>query len=282
MTTINVNLRPNQLKKALSGATFQLDKTQLDSRGYELEITHKPTLTRYNKALRNNTGIRFASNTYELPQDEVEGGRIRFKKIGKRIRNRAAAAGNAVANRVNQEANRRAAQAKAEANRQIALAKAEAKRQANILLQNAKRQGKEALKEASTQIINKGLTGLAGMAGTAASGNPAVGVLAGAAAGQANTLLTDKINREIDGLGFKSSAKKLVKGSPEARAFMANLRNRKNTVVKQIKGGAVRKATDRPVGGSSFGQYQLERPEILRIRSKNTKPVVSAGSFLPY
>ena len=214
MSTINVNLRPNQLKKAMSGQTFQLDKTQLDSRGYEIHIMHKPTLTRYNKAVRNNTGIRFASGTFSI-DDEVDGGRIKWKKIGKKIRST-----------VNNSANVAAAQARQEAARQGRLA-----------AEFAKNEAKQALKDAAVYTIDQGVTAAATAAGTAVGG-PGLGLAAGTLASQNSNLLSDPVGRKIDELGFNGKrAKKLVKGSPEAKQFMTNLRNRKNGAVKQVLGG---------------------------------------------
>ena len=265
--SINVNLRPNQLKKAMAGATFQLDKTQLDSRGYELQITHKPTWTRYNKAVRANTGIRFAAGTYAI-DDAVEGGRIKWKKIGKKIRSTVNNTGNAAA----------------------AAAKQEAARQGRLAAEFAKNEAKQALKDAAVYTIDQGVTAAATGVGTAIGG-PGLGLAAGTLASQNSNLLSDPVGRKIDGLGFNGKrAKKLIKGSPEAKQFMANLRNRKTGAVKQVLGGnlknnlknAVRNVTDRPVGGSSFGQYQLAKPSILRTRGKSSKPVISAGSFLAY
>ena len=283
-------LSPTQLRKARRGESIQLSAPQLhDVFGtHFVTITSPELLCRYVKALKGNRGMRLSSG-YKLNEEDEEDEEERDGgNFGRMIRRRVRRAANKAVGAVRKQANRGAAAAQREAKRAVYQAGDEIKDRARKEVYRAgdeiknrarkevyragdelKQAGKDVLKSHVTEAIQGVIPAAAGTMVTAATGNPAYGVMAGQAASKyVADPLARRAGRKIDGLG-------LVKGSQAAKDHMARLRamrGGKRTKSAPVQGGAVHvpkgKRTSEPIGGGPFARLDPEDE-------------VGGGSFMP-
>lgn len=210
MSVVSVFLSVPQMKKALKEQTFQVSKTNIVKGGNAKIEMPKVLANRYEKAKASSKGFRFPSGSYKLVEGEncemCEGGKLTFKKILKAVRPYAKIAG---------------------------------KKLVNV--------GADWL-DGNTPLTDKQIGGLKDSANKFIDGDNR---------GALNTLKKtgdeaireqlDKIDAGVDeseatdGKGLKRKGK-FVKGSAEAKAFMASLRAKRQQkqgtgIVKDIRRG---------------------------------------------
>ena len=64
--SINLNLSKSQLSKAMQNKTFQLNASELQQSGNHVVNLSKKMITKLNKAINNNKGLRFIENEFNM------------------------------------------------------------------------------------------------------------------------------------------------------------------------------------------------------------------------
>lgn len=195
MSVISVYLSPLQMKKAISDKTFQVSKNDIDKEPNAKMELSRVLANRYEKAKGNKKGFRFPASQYKLIEGEGcecgEGGKLTFKKILKALKPYAKLAGKKVVN-----------------------------------------VGADWL-DGNTPLTDKQIAGLKTSANQAIDGDSKGALKTLKKTGdEAIKDQIDKIDANVneaeatDGKGLKRKSK-FVKGSAEAKAFMASLREKR-------------------------------------------------------
>ena len=241
---VNVYLTSAQQKKMLKNQTFQVSAENIHKQPNTEIHLEKKKETIFNRNKRNGKGYRFSEynisgngirgygfqdeseDDYDSP-DEIEGGRFSLKRWQQKQVKTVKKGTNKLANKAYFKAGDRLANLGQsvtgldvrDKKGSIKKVKAKGKQLANIALK-------------------AGINGLAGGVATALSENPIVGIATAKLADKyISNPLNKKVNKAIDGAGLK---KKLIKGSQEAKDFMASIRAKRGTskkapVVKQVQ-----------------------------------------------
>ena len=146
--------------------------------------------------------------------------------------------------------------------------------------QVAKKQVKKSAKQILNEAVNVGVAGTAGAVATAASENPFLGILAAKyAADNIAIPLNRRINKKIDGMGV---VKKFVKGSQEAKDFMASLRAKRGNK-KGVTGGAVEmpRSVSAPTEKKTRYENVIDAGVYTKVSQDNMrhKGITKGGSF---
>ena len=223
--SVNVNLTNKQLNKIRNNENVQLSSSALSGGKHELILDSKLG-TKYNKSIKNNTGLRLVSGTFVLNSDDdddnyMEGNGI-FKSIRKRVKKASKKAKNAVNtasstfNEVHQKVNntrnitlnnaRKLAYDKANNLDKLAKKNITEKNVKTVAIKTAKAGGKYVAKDLAHKAISAPIT-----AGLTYGGVPppiaqALGDKASAYVSK-KTGLDHKIDKTIDGLGFRGYEK---------------------------------------------------------------------------
>ena len=93
MEAIYLKLSKSQEAKARNLRTFQVRAGQDGTKSDYTILVSKPVARKFKTSIRNNKGMRFSEGMYTLDNndddsddDTIEGGRIRWKKLGRRIK----------------------------------------------------------------------------------------------------------------------------------------------------------------------------------------------------
>lgn len=101
MSVVSVFLSVPQMKKALKEQTFQVSKTNIVKEANAKIEMSKVLANRYQKAKASSKGFRFSSGSYKLVEGEgceCEGGKLTFKKVLRAVRPYAKIAGKKLVN----------------------------------------------------------------------------------------------------------------------------------------------------------------------------------------
>ena len=309
----SVFLTQAQQNKLAKHQTFQVTAEQLQKSPNTIVEMLKPAHTKLNANIRGGRGYRFQANSVWFPgddsgsYDEVEGGRISFKKLGRKIKRGAA--------KVSRQAVNAAVDSLAtNARRQTGLDfrdKQQMKRRALSKARSVRGQAIKDLKSAGKEVLTTSISGGIGAGAAAlgtelAGGNPAGGIIAAKLADQyISKPLNKKASKAIDGAGLK-----LIKGSQAAKEHMAMLRQKrksisggalpnstakkpkvfsttKNPIHKQTNAGGagayMQDGVVRPTGSGEFAQINRINPRVnnpKQVRGGSFRPI-SGGSFKP-
>ena len=288
MTEVQLFLSDAQLKKVDKGLVFQSTITQLKQEpNVQIKLPVKDA-KRLAKNMRDGKGFRFKPDTIDV-MDEIEGGKIKWKKIGRLAKRTASRVAKNVGNSFADDFQK-----------ETGLNVRDKRQVRGKVIRKAKDVGKEI----ATETISQTASAIGSLAG-AKLGGPAGAALGSHLATEAVKPLNRKLEKAIDGAGA-TKKQKFVKGSQEAKDFMARLR------ASRKSGGSVAKPTPmpsapkivtgdgackcpvlksgagivQPLGGGSYTRINLINPDIIANKSKGAKVrggsfKVAGGSFLP-
>lgn len=303
-TRIEVYLSDAQQKKANKGLVFQSSAAQLKQEPNAVAKVSPKVAKRLEKNMRDGKGFRFSPMDIEvLETATVEGGKIRWGKVGKAL----GKASKSVANDVKRDVVKSVKQ-------DTGLDITSQKQVRGKVIGKAKSTGKDA--------VGVAIPGVAGFVGGVVGtelGGPAGGIVGAKIATDLSKPLTKKAQNAIDGAGA-TKKQRFVKGSQEARDFMASLRNKRKGITggaaaadpghailpddrqwRKIRGAPETKAFMKlvktgqgvmeenvsggavsvPLGQGEFTRLNLIQPAVVNNAGRKGASI-KGGSFLPY